>query len=76
MRNLKDTAVSMYKMLRSFKIDPFQGNFSEMVDLFLEDKTWYGAYWTHIDQYTALSNIHLIHYESLLKVSWKVNIFF
>jgi hypothetical protein len=36
--------------------------------LFMNDQFWMGPWWDHVNDYTKLSNIHIIHYESLLEV--------
>jgi hypothetical protein len=67
-RNIKDSIVSMYKMLSNFKMEPFDGTFEDMVDIYIEGKIWFGSWWSHIDQYSTLSNTHFMHYENLLEV--------
>ena len=68
MRNPKDCVVSTYNHVTSFKRDEhFSGSLQDLVDLFLEGKYWFGPWWSHINEFTALNNVHVVHYESLLK---------
>jgi hypothetical protein len=73
MRNIKDNMVSLYKMLQSFKLEKFDGTFEEMVELYLEGKTWFGKWWDHVDQYTTLPNVYCLHYETLLEVFYDLS---
>jgi hypothetical protein len=68
-RNPKDLIVSTLNHLKNFRAEQeFVGTFEELVEEFLRGKFWFGAWWDHVDQYASLPNIHLIQYESLLKV--------
>jgi hypothetical protein len=69
LRNPKDLLVSLYKFAKSWtNEDGFVGTFDDLAELFLEEKYWYGAWWEHVDQYVNLPNVHVIHYETLLRV--------
>ncbi len=71
MRNPKDVCVSTYNFAKCYvQDDGFGGSFEDMANLFVEGKYWYGAWWDHVDEYANLPNIHFVHYESLLKVSF------
>ena len=67
-RNIKDNVVSMYNMLRNFPHEKFEGTLDDMVDLYIENKIWFGPWHGHVDQFSVLPNIHFIHYENLLMV--------
>ena len=60
-------------MLKSFKLEQFDGSFQDMVDLYLEGKMWYGPWWDHIDEYVLQPNIYCVHYENILEVTLKKN---
>jgi hypothetical protein len=64
----------MYNFAKCYvQDDGFEGSFEDMVSLFLEGKYWYGPWWDHVDEFANLDNIHFVHYESLLKVSYANN---
>ncbi len=69
MRNLKDIVQSTFKFAKCFNYEQHVGTFEDMAEVFSEGKYWFGPWWDHVDEYTALTNIHVIHYEALLKVS-------
>jgi hypothetical protein len=58
----------MYKMLRSFQLENFDGTFEDMVNLYLEGKMWYGPWWEHVDQFVNWPNIYCVHYETIMQV--------
>ena len=61
---------STFKFIKCFtKEGKYEGDFEDMVDLFLKGKYWFGSWWDHVNEFTSLPNVHIIHYESLLKVS-------
>ena len=64
--------VSLYNFLLSLKKDKFDGPFSKLVDHFLNDKLYYGSWAEHVDQFVNLSNVHVIYYETLIKVKIKI----
>ena len=70
-RNPKDLMVSQFNFFKSLKWDKFEGNFNDLFDLFLKGKLWYGPWWTHVDKYTNIPNIKIVHYEDLLRVIFK-----
>jgi hypothetical protein len=67
-RNPKDVAVSYYNFLKSHKTDEFTGSFETFVELFLNGKYSFGPWWSHVDGYTSLQNVHVIHYEQMSQV--------
>jgi hypothetical protein len=67
--------VSTFKFVQSLKNEEFTGTFEELYNLFMEDKMWFGAWWDHVDGYASLENVHVIHYENLLKVGGRTNQF-
>lgn len=52
--------------------DEYSGTISDMVDLFVEGNTPFGPWWEHLNQYENLENVHFIHYETLLEVSYMI----
>ena len=56
-------------MLRNFPLEQFDGTLDDMVDLYIENKVWFGPWHSHVDQFSVLPNIHFIHYENLLMVN-------
>jgi hypothetical protein len=70
MRDPKDLVVSYYNFAKSHKIDEFTGSFELFVDLFLNGKYSFGPWWDHVDGYTSLENVHVVHYEDMSKVKF------
>ncbi len=61
--------VSTHKFYSSFKSEiDFTGSLDDMVEIFLEGKTYFGPWWEHVNHYSQLENVHIIHYEDLLEV--------
>jgi hypothetical protein len=59
--------VSFYHFGKKCKENKVLCDFSHFVhDCVLQGKVDYGLWWTHIDEYLKLQNIHVIQYESLL----------
>ena len=69
-RNPKDIVVSYYNFFKSAIEDEFIGSLDDAVDLFVEGKTVFGPYWEHMNEYTQLENVHIIHYEDLIEVDF------
>jgi hypothetical protein len=71
LRNPKDVVVSLYKFMSNITTEEgFVGDFEDMVELFLSGKYMYGGWWETVDQYVNLPNVHVVHYETLLKVNF------
>jgi aryl sulfotransferase len=68
LRNPKDMLVSTYKFLQSSELDKYTGSFEDFFKMFVEGQMWYGTWWDHVNQYTSLENVHVIHYENLIEV--------
>jgi hypothetical protein len=68
--------VSTYKFVQSLVLDEFTGSFEDIFNLFMDEKMWYGKWWDHVDEYTSMENVHVIHFETLLEVSFDSSIFF
>lgn len=68
LRNPKDVIVSYFKFFSKFLPNQFMGTLDEMVDLFVEGNTMYGPWWEHLNTYTSLANVHIVHYEDLVQV--------
>lgn len=66
-RNPKDMMVSQFNFFKSLSWDPFEGSFTDLFELFMQGKIWYGPWWKHIDSYVNIPNIKIIHYEDLLQ---------
>ena len=60
--------VSAYKFMQSLVLDEFTGSFEDLFKMFVDGNMWYGRWWDHVNEFTALENVHVIHYESLLEV--------
>lgn len=52
---------------RNIFIDYFLSELTEVFTLLLFYLVWYGPWWKHIDSYTSLPTIKIIHYEDLLQ---------
>ena len=61
--------VSTYKFTKSLINDEFDGTFEDLFNLFMQDKIWFGPWDNHVDGFTSLENVHVVHYENLLKVN-------
>ena len=48
----------------------FNGTLNDLFDYFVKGETMYGPWWKHVDQFTQLDNVHIIHYEELLEVNY------
>ena len=70
-RNPKDLVVSFFHFIKDIKNETlYEGSLSDMCDC-LEHGEWvYGSWWKHVDQFTRLDNVHIIHYENLLEVQY------
>ena len=40
----------------------------ELVDMFVEGQTMYGAWHEHVNAYTSLPGVYVVHYEDLVEV--------
>ena len=69
LRNPKDIIVSIYNFLiKSGKRDRFDGSLDDYVDNFINGKTWYGAWWSHVDSYIRRPNVFVVKYEEMIEV--------
>ncbi len=60
--------------MRSLIGDEYIGTFPELFELFMNDQFWMGPWWNHVNEFTSLEHVHIIHYEDLLEVSGTFNI--
>ena len=67
-RNPKDLLVSLYSYRKTYPGDEYEGTLQDLFDCFIQGHITYGAWWKHVDTFTQLNNIHIIHYEDLLEV--------
>lgn len=68
-RNPKDMIVSAHKFMQTMVQDEFTGSVEDLCELFLQDKLWYGSWFDHVNEYTQLENVHIVHYENLINVN-------
>lgn len=68
MRNPKDLVVSSYNFFKTFLVNQFVGTLEEMVDLFCEGLMSNGSWCDHVNTYTSLPGVYIIHYEDLVEV--------
>ena len=61
--------VSLYKFLQNIQDIDYAGTFEEFFELFLNNSLWFGKWTDHVNEYTKLNNVHIIHYENLLLVN-------
>jgi len=47
------------------------GTMEDLFDGFVSGDIAYGSWWGHINEYANIKNIHFIHFEDLLEVSYK-----
>lgn len=64
-RNPKDVTVSYFHFTNLSTQAQFTGNFYDFTKLFIEGKTPYGPWWSHVDDYMNKKNVHVIFYEDL-----------
>ena len=68
-RNPKDIIVSLYFFLKTVpEEDKFDGTLEDMFEDFVNGELNYSAWWDHLNEYTKLDNIHIVHFEDLLEV--------
>lgn len=67
LRNPKDVTISSFEFNRNCTQSKMNQNLQEYIESFKNGKLFYGPWWEHVDGYTSKPNIHVIHYEGLLK---------
>lgn len=67
-RNPKDVLVSFFHFLYMRDENGFNGTLEELFSYFVKGECFYGPWWKHVDQFTQLEYVHIIHYEDLLEV--------
>ena len=75
LRNPKDVIVSSYNFFSTFLLNQFVGTLSDMVDMFVNGETMYGAWYEHVNAYTSLDGVYIIHYEDLVEVRLLLSLF-
>ena len=60
--------VSSFNFFRTFLINQFVGTLEDMVDQFCQGLISYGAWYDHVNTYTSLDGVYIIHYEDLIEV--------
>lgn len=56
-------------------LNQFVGDMGELVDNFVDGLMSYGAWYEHVNTYTSLPGVHIIHYEDLVEVYFFLNVF-
>lgn len=67
MRNPKDIVVSYYFYAKSVPGDEFEGTIEDMFNSFVTGQFIYGPWHEHVNEYTQMDNVYLIHFEDLLE---------
>lgn len=67
-RNPKDTIVSLYFFLKSMPDDEYEGSIEDLFESFCKGEVIYGHWWKHVNTFSQLDNVHIVHYEDLLEV--------
>lgn len=68
LRNPKDVVASSFKFFSTYLKNQFIGTMDELVDMFVEGQTMYGAWYEHVNAYTSLPGVYVVHYEDLVEV--------
>jgi hypothetical protein len=70
-RNPKDVLVSLYYFLQTIPQDEYEGSFEDLFNSFIEGKHMCGPWWEHVNTFTRLENVYVVHYEDMIKVSYE-----
>ena len=60
--------MSLYFFLKKIPEDQFDGTMEELLEDFVKGEVVYDSWWDHVNQFTKLDNIHIVHFEDLLEV--------
>lgn len=51
-------------------MNQFIGTLEEFVDMFVNGETMYGSWVDHVNAFTSLPGVYIIHYENLVEVNF------
>lgn len=68
-RNPKDVLVSLFFFHKTIPDDEYLGTFEDLYKEFISGRVMYDAWWDHVNSFTQLENVHVVHYEDLKVVS-------
>lgn len=64
-RNPKDVLVSFYFFHKSIPGDEYEGTIEDLFENYVKGHNAYEAWWNHVNKFTSLENVHIVHYEDM-----------